>query len=100
MRDKIITLDMLSFLRCFGLGMVITRLCPHTTSNRCDLVHNTLKYEGPICIDHLLLIWSVVTDINFIPPTSEEIRNVDEINADPLLQQCPSRLNSQHFFMQ
>jgi hypothetical protein len=91
MRDKIIKLGMHSFPRCFRLGMVMTRLCPQKTGNCCDLVHNTCKCEDPIYIDHLLLLWLIVSDINFFPPTSEEIRNVDEVHADPLLQQCPSK---------
>jgi len=86
------------FLRCFRLVMVMTGLCPHTPGNPCDLAHNTLKCEGPIYVEHFLVLLSVVTVINFFPSNSEEIRNAVELHADPLLQQCSSK--EKHFFMQ
>jgi len=98
MTETIITLGMHFFLRCFRLVMVMTGLCPYTTGNPCDLVHNALKCEGPIYIEHFLVLLSVVTDINFFPSTSQEIRNAVELHADPLLQHCSS--NAKHFFMQ
>jgi len=94
MRETIITLGMHFFLRCFSLVIVMTGLCPHTTGNPCELVHSALKCEGPIYI----VLLSVVTDINFFPSTSEEIRNAVHLLADPLLQHCFSK--AKHFFMQ
>jgi hypothetical protein len=100
MREKIITLGMYSFLRCFRLGMVMTRLCPHTTGNPCGLVHNTLKCVGPIYIDHLLLLRSVVTDINYSHPPQKKSGML--LNYIPILSfsSVLQRQNSQHFFMQ
>jgi len=96
--ETIITLGMHFFLRCFRLVMVMTGLCPLTTGNPCDLVPNAVKCEGPIYIEHYLVLLSVVTDSNFSPSTSEEIRNAVKPHADPLLQQCSSK--AKHFFMQ
>ena len=61
-------------------------------------MHNALKCEGPVYIEHFLVLLSVVTDINFFPSNSEEIRNAVKLQADPLLQQCSSK--EKHFFMQ
>ena len=98
MKETIITLGMHFFLRCFRLMMVMTGLCPPTTGNPCDLVHNALKCVGPVYTEHFLVLLSVVTDINFLPSNSEEIRNAVKLHADPLLQQCSSK--EKHFFTQ
>jgi hypothetical protein len=97
MRETIITLGMHFFLRCFRLLIVMTGLSPHTIGNPCDLVHNALKCNVPIYIEHLVQV-SFVTDINFLPSTLEEIRNAVKLHADILLQQYSSK--AKHFFMQ
>jgi len=98
MKETIDTLGMHFFLRCFRLIMVMTGLCPPTTGNPCDLVHNALKCVGPVYTEHFLVLLSVVSDINFLPSNSEEIRNAVELHTGPLLQQCSSK--EKHFFMQ
>jgi len=56
------------------------------------------KCEGLVYIEHFLVLLSVVTDINFFPSNSEEIRNAVELQADLFLQQCSSK--EKHLFMQ
>jgi hypothetical protein len=56
--------------------MLMTGLCPDTTDHHYHLVHNVLKSGGPMYIEHFLVQPLVVTDINFVTSTSEEVGNV------------------------